>query len=89
MAKTWRQKFAPLIALTLKQNEGQDEKTIRRALRDCWPEWSLGGREGHPYKAFLQEIKCQRGLIPAKRQKMPQKVTEGQIALFTEGETSE
>ena len=54
---TWRDRARPIIAAVLRETEGQDEATIKRALRDAYP-W--GPRAMHPYKAWLAEIRHQR-----------------------------
>ena len=59
--RTWRDKARPIIARVLRETKGQDEKAIRKALRDAY---QFGPREYHPYKVWLDEIKRQRGLKP-------------------------
>jgi hypothetical protein len=56
---TWRDRARPLIAKVLRETEGQDEKVIKKALRDAYP-W--GQRAMHPYQIWLDEIRRQRGL---------------------------
>ena len=56
--KSWRDIARPLIANTLKDNEGKTEKEIRKALKDAYP---FGERAMHPYKIWLDEIKVQMG----------------------------
>lgn len=60
MAKrgSWRAKASPIIAQVLKDNEGQPEKVVRKALKDAYP---FGERSMHPYKIWLDEIKIQLG----------------------------
>jgi hypothetical protein len=60
---TWRERAAPIIALVLRETEGQEEKAIRRALRDAYP---FGQRAMHPYKAWCDEVRRQRGLKKKK-----------------------
>lgn len=59
---TWRDRAKPIIAEALKETEGQDETAIRAALYQAYP---FGPRQYHPYKAWLDEIKVQRGLKKA------------------------
>lgn len=59
MANSWRDKAAPIIAQVLKETAGQDEKTIKKALREAYP---FGERAMHPYKIWCDEIKRQRKL---------------------------
>jgi len=54
---TWRDEVRPIIAKVLQETDGQDEKTIRKALREAYP---YGLRENHPYKIWLSEIARQR-----------------------------
>lgn len=65
MAKqpTWRDYAAPIICKVLQETAGKSEKEIKAALYDAYP-W--GQRAMHPYKIWLDEIKRQRGLKPAK-----------------------
>jgi hypothetical protein len=56
---TWRDSARPIIAKVLRETKGQDEKVIKKALRDAYP-W--GQRAMHPYKIWLDEIRRQRGL---------------------------
>jgi hypothetical protein len=58
MAGTWRNVASPIITRVLKETQGQDEKTIRKALHDAYP---FGMRQYHPYKVWLDEIAKQRG----------------------------
>ena len=57
MQSQWRKEAAPIIARVLKETAGQDEKAIRKALRDAYP---FGAREHHPYKIWCDEIRRQR-----------------------------
>jgi hypothetical protein len=72
---TWRAKARPIIKQVLKETEGQGEKEIRKALREAYP---FGPRQYHPYKVWLDEIKVQRGLKPAKQPK-PLSVDPNQV----------
>ena len=58
MSRSWRDIARPVIANVLKENEGKDEKEIRKALRDAYP---FGERLHHPYKIWCDEIKVQTG----------------------------
>ncbi len=58
---TWRQKARPIIAAVLAMTKGQDERSIRRALREAYP---FDEREMYPYKAWLLEVRAQRRLVP-------------------------
>ena len=55
---TWRDRFRPLIAKIIQENEGSDMKTLRKALRAAFP---VAPRAFHPYKIWLDEIKVQTG----------------------------
>lgn len=58
MSSSWRDYARPIIAKVLKENAGQDEAVIRKALKDAYP---FGQRDYHPYKIWLDEIAVQRG----------------------------
>ena len=58
---SWREHASPIIARVLAETQGQDEKQIRKALRDAYP---YGERKYHPYKIWCDEVKRQRGLKP-------------------------
>lgn len=73
MKSYWREKAAPLIAQVLKATSGQDERTIQRALTDAYP---FGERKSWPYKAWLNEVRAQRG----RQRERP--APEGQQNLF-------
>jgi len=64
---TWRERARPVIARVLRENKGQDEKVIGKALKDAYP-W--GERKYQPYKMWLDEIRRQRGLKPTKPKKV-------------------
>ena len=55
-----------MIAAALAETAGQDEKAIKRALFDAYP---FAARQYWPYAVWLNEIKIQRGLKPAKPQR--------------------
>lgn len=80
---TWREHAAPIIAQVLKENEGQDEKAIRKALREAYP---FGALSHHPYKVWCEEIRVQRfGKKSKPRKQKGQPVGAGeveQLALF-------
>lgn len=54
----WREKAAPIIADVIRQVGRDDEKTLRKALRDAYP---FGERRYYPYKVWRDEIKKQVG----------------------------
>lgn len=56
MSNSWRDRARPIIAAVLAENQGADEKTIRKALREAYP-W--GERKYHPYKIWCSEVKNQ------------------------------
>lgn len=56
----WRSAAAPIIASVLKETAGQDEKAIKKALRDAYP---FGERKYFPYKIWCNEIQRQRGIV--------------------------
>jgi hypothetical protein len=60
---TWRDSCRPLIAKTIKENEGKSLKEIKKALREVYP-W--GQRAMHPYKIWCDEVKVQLGLKKKK-----------------------
>lgn len=61
MKTTWRDRARPVIRRVLEQTRGQSDAEIRKALRDAYP---FGPRCYHPYKAWRDEIKVQRGQKP-------------------------
>lgn len=61
---TWREYCAPIIAKVLINTKGLSEKEIRKALKEAYP---YGQRAMHPYKIWLDEIKCQRRLKRRKK----------------------
>lgn len=69
----WRKHAAPIIQQVLEETKGQDEKEIRRALRDAYP---FGGRDHHPYKIWCDEIKRQRGLKKPASRKIAEAVSD-------------
>lgn len=71
---SWRERCRPLIARILSELEGADEKQIRKALRDAYP---FGERRMYPYRAWLLEIKAQRGALKRKAEAVP----DGQLKL--------
>lgn len=54
---SWRETSREIIYRVLTETKGQDEKAIRKALKDAYP---FGERAMHPYKVWLDEIKVQR-----------------------------
>lgn len=77
MKSYWREQAAPIIARVLAETAGQEERDIQRALTAAYP---FGERRMWPYKAWLAEIKAQRG---KKRTREP-KPCEGQPVLELE-----
>lgn len=63
MARTWRDYFRPLIHKVLEDHEDCDDKTIRKALRENYPN-SIRGM--HQYRIWLDESKVQRKLKKSK-----------------------
>ena len=55
---TWRERCCDIIHDVLQRTKGMPEKDIRKALHDAYP---FGERKYYPYKAWLAEIKWQRG----------------------------
>jgi hypothetical protein len=76
---TWRQRARPIVAEVLAATAGQSERAIRAALRDAYP---FGERRMHPYKAWLDEVRWQRGL--RKPKKTDPAADERQLGLFGE-----
>ena len=68
MKGTWRSVAAPIIRKVLLDNEGQDEKVIRKALRDAYP---FGRRTHYPYKVWIDEIRKQRGISSKRKTVAP------------------
>jgi hypothetical protein len=58
VSKSWRDRARPIIQKVLQETKGQDEKAVRKALREAYP-WHE--RSMHPYKIWLDEIKIQTG----------------------------
>lgn len=56
---TWREKARPVIAEVLAAHQGEDLKTIRRALKEAYP---FGPRQHHPYQIWCDEVRSQLGL---------------------------
>lgn len=74
---SWRDYARPIITQVLKETKGQDEKAIRKALKEAYP---FGERKYHPYKIWLDEIKVQRGLRTFGHK--PEPVPENQTKMF-------
>lgn len=83
MGDTWRDKARPIIARVLRETAGQDEKAIKRALRDAYP---FGPRQYHPYKIWCDEVQAQRGLKVVKPK--PMDIDPNQSILFPETVTA-
>lgn len=56
---TWREHAAPVIQRILVAVVGQDERVVRKALREAYP---FGPRKYWPYKVWCDEVRRQRGL---------------------------
>jgi hypothetical protein len=67
----------PIIHRVLQETKGQDEKAIRKALREAYP-W--GERSMHPYKIWISEIAVQLGKRTFGHQ--PDKQNPDQTSLF-------
>ena len=74
---TWRERCRGIIRQVLGETKGQDEKAIRRALREAYP---FGERAMFPYKAWLREIREQRGMAKRRGRR---NVPGGQGDLFS------
>lgn len=55
---SWRDQCKGVIADVLARTRGQDERSIRKALREAYP---FGPRVHWPYKVWIDEIRRQRG----------------------------
>lgn len=78
MSKSWRDYARPIVKQVLEDTAGQDEKVIRKALKDAYP---FGERKYHPYKIWLDEIKVQRGERKFN-ERAKDVVPENQIKIF-------
>jgi hypothetical protein len=73
---SWRNASAPIIARVIAEVGKDDERALRRALREAYP-W--GERKMHPYKIWCDEIRRQlAGLQPS----LPRQDPPGQGKLF-------
>lgn len=73
--KTWREMARPLIAKTIKANEGKPLPEIRKALAAVYP---FGPRKYWPYKIWCDEIRFQLGL----KKHYPKPYNPNQMSLF-------
>jgi hypothetical protein len=64
----WRGMAAPVVAAVLAETAGQEEKAIRKALREAYP---FGERRRWPYRAWLKEVHAQRGTTKCKPGQRP------------------
>lgn len=71
---TWRHRAHAVIVSVLAATRGEDERTVRRALRAAYP---FGERTNWPYRVWLDEIKVQRGL----KRRRARGVLPGQLVL--------
>lgn len=60
---SWRDRARPIIAAALAETKGQSEEDIRATLFERYP---FGVRKHYPHQVWLDEIRKQRGLLPAK-----------------------
>ncbi len=67
MAKTWRERAAPIIKEVLETNSDKPLKEVRKLLRDAYP---FGQREYHPYFIWCDEVNTQLGLKTKKTKKI-------------------
>jgi hypothetical protein len=74
----WAEQSAPIIRRVLAETRGEEERVIRKALIAAYP---FGPRSCWPYRAWLGEIRRQRGLLKAR----PRKHDPGQLELFSKG----
>jgi len=56
---SWRDYARPIIARVIADTGRDDEKALRKALRDAYP---FGERRYHPYKIWCSEVKRQLGV---------------------------
>jgi hypothetical protein len=63
---SWREKARPIIAQVLQAMAGRPWKEVRAALIEAYP---FGTRSHYPYKAWLLEIRWQRGQHRGPRKK--------------------
>ncbi len=64
MKSQWRAIARPIIADVINDVGLDDEKKLKRELRDAYP---FGERANHPYKIWLDEIKIQTGKKSIKK----------------------
>ena len=60
----WRDRARPIIKRVIKEHGTEDLPALKKALRAAYP---FGQLAYHPYKAWLDEIKCQLGKKPKPR----------------------
>jgi hypothetical protein len=53
----WRTRARSLVAAVLEETKGQDERAVRKALRDAYP---FGERAHYPYKVWCDEVRRAR-----------------------------
>jgi hypothetical protein len=64
--QSWREKARPIIAEVLQVMAGRPWKEVRATLAEVYP---FGQRKHYPYKAWLLEIRWQRGRHRGPRKK--------------------
>jgi len=79
---SWQERAAPVIAAVLAATAGQDEKIVRKGLRDAYP---FGERAYHPYKVWLNEVARQRGVVRMTKLRRDQlaRIEAHNTSLFT------
>ncbi len=72
MKSYWRSLASPIIKKIIESNKGKTNKELKFLISKEYP---FGGRENHPYKIWLDEIKRQLGektpLQKSGRSKIP------------------
>jgi len=76
----WRRAARPLVAQIIKETKGQDEKVVRKALREGYP-W--GEKAMYPYKIWRDEVRRQLGLKVVRRSPISSDAPD-QLRLFGE-----
>jgi len=80
---SWRDRYIPLIARVLSNNQDASLAEKRKLLRAAFPD---GPREYHPYKIWLNECAVQLGLkkVKTRTKGVPKPIesTAGQKEMF-------
>lgn len=77
----WRKIAAPIIARVIEQTGREDERALRKALREAYP---FGERSMHPYKIWRDEIRRQLEGRQHNCPPRPDPVAPGQTTLFSD-----